>query len=421
VLAEARARLTGAAADPEAGADLARRGAERAERLARPHPGRVINATGIVLHTNLGRAPLAPGAARAVAEVAQGYSDLELDLASGERGRRDSALARKLRLLTGAADALAVNNNAAAVWLVLATLAAGREVVVSRGELVEIGGSFRVPEILGSAGVRLVEVGTTNRTHPGDYEAAIGPETALLLKVHRSNFSLSGFVREVSLRELAGIGAARGLPVVEDLGSGTLVDLSAHGFPPETYAPGRLAQGADLVCFSGDKLVGGPQAGIVLAREARWIAAMRKHPLARALRLDKLTLAALDWTLAAHLEGRAEREVPVLRRLLTPPEELERRAHALAERIAAAVPDARVRVASDRAFAGGGSLPGFELPTWVVEVRSEIGATRRAAALRRARPPVLARVRDDAVVLDPRTLEADDEAWVVAALARDPD
>jgi L-seryl-tRNA(Ser) seleniumtransferase len=421
VLAEARARLAGPIGGSAPIAELARRGAERAVGLARPRPGRVINATGIVLHTNLGRAPLAAGAARAIAQVAQGYSDLELDLESGERGQRGSAVVEKLQLLTGAADALAVNNNAAAVWLVLATLAPGREVVVSRGELVEIGGSFRVPEILRSAGVRLVEVGTTNRTHPRDYEAAIGPDTALLLKVHRSNFSLSGFVREVSLRELAEIGAARGLPVVEDLGSGTLVDLSAHGFPTEIHAPGRLAQGADLVCFSGDKLVGGPQAGIVLARRAEPIAAMRKHPLARALRLDKLTLAALDWTLAAHLEGRAERDVPVLRQLLTPPEELERRARALAERIAAAAPAARVSVASDRAFAGGGSLPGFELPTWVVEVRPPEGASRRVAALRRARPPVLARVRDDAVVLDPRTLEPDDEAGLAAAMALDPD
>jgi L-seryl-tRNA(Ser) seleniumtransferase len=278
-----------------------------------------------------------------------------------------------------------------------------------------------VPEILGSAGVRLVEVGTTNRTHPRDYEAAIGPETALLLKVHRSNFSLSGFVREVSLRELAEIGAARGLPVVEDLGSGTLVDLSARGLPPETWAPGRLAQGADLVCFSADKLVGGPQAGIVLAGRPEPIEAMRKHPLARALRVDKLVLAGLDWTVSAHLEGRAERDVPVLRQLLTPPEELERRARALAERIAAAAPALDVRVASDRAFAGGGSLPGFELPTWVVELRSPEGASRRAAALRRARPPVLARVRDDALVLDPRTLGPDDEACLVAALGVDPD
>lgn len=419
MLSETREGL--AAGDPGPGAKdltatLARRGAEWAAELARPRPGRVINATGIVLHTNLGRAPLAAGAVQAVAEAARGYTDLELDLASGERGQRSAAVVEKLRLLSGAADALVVNNNAAAVWLVLATLAPGREVVVSRGELVEIGGSFRVPEILRSAGVRLVEVGTTNRTHPADYQAAIGPDTGLLLKVHRSNFSQSGFVREVSLAELAEIGRAHGLPVVEDLGSGTLVDLSARGFPPEAYAPARLAQGADLVCFSGDKLVGGPQAGIVLATGSEPIVAMRKHPLARALRLDKLALAALDWTLAAHLDGRAEQDIPVLRQLLAPPDQLERRARALAERIGAGMPAAEVSVSPDRTFAGGGSLPGFELATWVVSVRPTAGASRCAAALRRADPPVLARLRDDAIVLDPRTLEPEDEAHVEAAL-----
>jgi L-seryl-tRNA(Ser) seleniumtransferase len=417
-LSEARKRIVRDDEDGEAGRDavLVERGAALAAELARAHPGRVINATGIVLHTNLGRAPLAPGAARAVEAAARGYTDLELDLASGERGQRTSAVAEKLRLLSGAADALAVNNNAAAVWLVLSTFAAGREVVVSRGELVEIGGSFRVPEIMRSAGVRLVEVGTTNRTHPRDYEAAIGPETGLLLKVHRSNFSQSGFVREVSLSELAAIGAARGLPVVEDLGSGTLVDLTARGLPAEAYAPARLRQGADVVCFSGDKLVGGPQAGLILVADAEHAAAMRSNPLARALRLDKLALAALDWTLAAHLDGRAERDVPVLRQLLASPEALEQRARALAARIGAGASTAEVSVASDRTFAGGGSLPGFELPSWVVCVRPPGGASRCAAALRRADPPVLARVRDDAVVLDPRTLEPEDEAFVEAAL-----
>ena len=417
-LSEARERMAGKEGGGEQGqsSSLAARGAALAAELARAHPGRVINATGIVLHTNLGRAPMAPGAARAVEAAARGYTDLELELASGERGQRTAAVVEKLRLLSGAADALAVNNNAAAVWLVLSTLAAGREVIVSRGELVEIGGSFRVPEILRSAGVRQVEVGTTNRTHPRDYEAAIGPDTGVLLKVHRSNFSQSGFVREVSLPELAAIGRAHGLPVVEDLGSGTLVDLTARGLPQEAYAPARLQQGADVVCFSGDKLVGGPQAGLILVANAELAAAMRAHPLARALRLDKLALAALDWTLAAHLEGRAERDVPVLRQLLEPEEALERRARDLAARIAAAIPAAEVSAGPDRTFAGGGSLPGFELATWVVRVRPSGGASRCASALRRADPPVLARVRDDALVLDPRTLEPEDEALVVAAL-----
>jgi L-seryl-tRNA(Ser) seleniumtransferase len=396
--------------------NVAERAAELAARLARPHPTRVVNATGIVLHTNLGRAPLAPEAAAAVADAAQGYGDLELDLESGARGQRTTAVLEKLCLLSGAADAVAVNNNAGAMLLVLAALAAGREVIVSRGELVEIGGSFRVPEILAAAGVRLVEVGTTNRTHPADYERAIGPDTGLLLKVHRSNFAVSGFVAEVSLRELAEIGARHELPVVEDLGSGTLVDLTSRGFPPETYAPGRLRQGADLVCFSGDKLLGGPQAGLVLARHAQHAQAMRKSPLARALRLDKLALAALDWTLSAHLAERAEQDVPVVRQLLASAEELEPRALALARRLAAISPELSVAVEPDRTFAGGGSLPDFPLDGHVVVVRTPKGAARTSEALRRQTPPVLARVRDDAVVLDPRTLDPDEEKLVEEAL-----
>jgi L-seryl-tRNA(Ser) seleniumtransferase len=414
-LAEERAVLEGSreAAAPEA---IALRAGVIARELSRPHPGRVVNATGIVLHTNLGRAPLAAAAADAVARAARGYADLELDLATGERGDRSRALVEKLCLLSGAEDALAVNNNAAAILLALASLAGGREVIVSRGELVEIGGSFRVPDIMAAAGVRLIEVGTTNRTHARDYEGAIGPRTALLLKVHRSNFQVSGFVAEVPLRELAEIGDRHGLPVVEDLGSGTLVDLTGHGLPPESFAPGRLRQGASLVCFSGDKLVGGPQAGIVLATRSEPIQAMRRNPLFRALRLDKLALAALDWTLAAHLDGRAEREVPVIRQLVTTREELEPKARALAARLASLAPDLRVSVEPDASLAGGGSLPGFVLESVVVVVRAPAGAERIAAGLRRHVPPVLARIRDGALVLDPRTLEPGDEKDVEEAL-----
>ncbi|MGH0031539.1 MAG: L-seryl-tRNA(Sec) selenium transferase [Myxococcota bacterium] len=407
-LADARERI--AAGEPAPTADaLVEAAAAIGANLARPHPSRVVNATGIVLHPNLGRAPLAPEAAAAVARAATGYGDLELDLASGERGQRSGAVVDKLCLLSGAAVALVVNNNAAAMLLVLASLAAGREVVVSRGELVEIGGSFRVPAILAAAGVRLVEVGTTNRTHPQDYERAIGPNTGLLLKVHRSNFAVHGFTAEVSLRELAAIGARHGVPVVEDLGSGSLLDLSSRGFPPESFAPSRLAQGADVVCFSGDKLLGGPQAGLVIARSKEPIAAMKRNPLARALRLDKLTLAALDWTLSAHLDGRAERDVPVLRQLLAGAEELEARARGLAERLAAAAPSLAVRVEAGPSFAGGGSLPDFALDSRVVVVETPLGAARTAAALRRHDPPILARVQDDRVWIDPRTLDADDE------------
>ena len=286
-----------------------------------------------------------------------------------------------------------MNNNAAAVLLALATLGRGGEVVVSRGELVEIGGSFRVPDIMAAAGVRLVEVGTTNRTHLNDYAAAIGPETALLLKVHRSNFALRGFVAEVDLPALSALGRERGLPVLEDLGSGTLVDLTSRGLPAEAFAPGRLAGGADVVCFSGDKLLGGPQAGLLLASRAEFTDAMRRNPLARALRIDKSTLAALDQCLAVHLEGRAESEIPVLRQLLEPPASLEARARALAARLEGTLGNTEITVTSESAFAGGGSLPDFEFATWVVRLAVPGGVERFASRLRAADPPVVARIR----------------------------
>jgi L-seryl-tRNA(Ser) seleniumtransferase len=421
VLERARAQFAAAGSDPLKVAPLAELAAHALEigrTLSGGHPRRVVNATGIPLHTNLGRAPLAPGAAAAVAAAAQAYSNLELDLSTGKRGNRLAPVCAKLELLTDAEASLVVNNNASALLLALDTLARGKQVVVSRGELVEIGGSFRVPDIMERAGVELVEAGTTNRTHPADYANAIGPDTALLLKVHRSNFELSGFVAEASLGQLAEIGAAHGVPVVEDLGSGTLIDLSDRGFPAEIYAPARLGLGADVVCFSGDKLLGGPQAGLLLGSR-REIDAMRKNPLARALRIDKLSLAALDWTLEAYLDGRAEREIPVLRQLLTPLDELEERARALADRLAKQpdVTDRTVTTTRDRSFVGGGSLPGFELDSWVVTVRSSKHADRVAEALREGPRPVLARVRDGAVVLDVRTLLEGDEDIVEAAFA----
>ncbi len=389
----------------------------RAEAMCHPHPRRVVNATGIVLHTNLGRAPLAPGAVAAVAAAAAGYSDLEFDLVSGKRGDRQTAVAGKLARLGGSEAALVVNNNAAAVVLALNTLARGREVIVSRGELVEIGGSFRVPEIMHRAGVKLVEVGSTNRTHPRDYANAVGPDSALLLKVHRSNFALSGFTAEVDLPELAAIGAEHGLPLLEDLGSGTFVELP--GLPREAYAPERLRLGADLVCFSGDKLLGGPQAGLLLGSGAH-IDELRRNPLARALRLDKLSLAALDWTLDAYLAGTAARELPVLRQLSEPSERLELRARALAERLAKlAGAAARVEVHTQPSPVGGGSLPGLELASWVVAVEPAAGAERVAGRLRAAPVPVVARVRDARLLIDVRTLldgdaEALEEAFRLA-------
>ena len=383
------------------------------------NPRRVINATGIVLHTNLGRAPLAPGAARAAAEAAVGYSNLELDLGTGQRGDRLAAVVEKLSLLSGAEAAYACNNNAAALLLALDTLARGREVVVSRGELVEIGGSFRIPDIMERAGVTLVEVGTTNRTHLSDYERAIGPNTALLLKVHRSNFEQTGFVAEVELGQLSELARSRGLPLLEDLGSGTLVDLTGEGLPQETFVPARLRRGADLVCFSGDKLLGGPQAGILLGG-ADAIEKARRNPLARALRLDKMNLAALDWTLAALLDGRARKDLPTLRQLLEAPDQLEGRARRLAQRLKSQLDDSVViAVEKDRNQVGGGSLPAYFLETWVVSLSGATGAHNRIASLRAGSRPVIARVRDDTVLLDLRTLEENEmdvlEDMVVAA------
>ncbi len=415
-LAEARDTLGADPARLPSEAALREQGLGLARRLAARRPAPLVNATGVVLHTNLGRAPLAPGAAAAAAAAA-GYADLEYELESGGRGDRLAGVADKLALLGGAEAALAVHHNAAALLLALDSLARGREVIVSRGELVEIGGSFRIPEIVARAGVRLLEVGTTNRTHLADYERAIGPDTALLLKVHRSNFEQRGFVAEVPLAELVALGRARELPVVEDLGSGSFLDLGAWGFPAEADARTRVRLGADVVCFSGDKLLGGPQAGIALGRR-RAIAAMRKSPLARALRLDKLGLAALDWTLSALLEGR-ERELPVLRQLLAALPELEARARALAARLTpVAGGAARVAAESARARVGAGTLPGFELGTWVVTLASATASAERlAAGLRLAAVPVVARIQDERVLLDVRTLLPGDEERIEAALA----
>lgn len=395
-----------------------------ARRLVNPQPRRVINATGVVLHTNLGRSPLGAAAAAAVADAAVGYSDLELDLSTGRRGNRLGALAEKLVLLSGAEAAYACNNNASALLLALDTLAGAtqasgpKEVIVSRGELVEIGGSFRVPDIMQKAGVRLVEVGSTNRTHLRDYERAIGPNTGMLLKVHRSNFEQSGFVAEVGLLELVGLGRERGIPVVEDLGSGTFVDLRARGLttiPPETYVPSRVATGADIVCLSGDKLLGGPQAGLIVGSAAA-VDAMKTNALARALRLDKMGIAALDWVLTALLDERLG-EIPVLAQLFEPVSALKLRAKALAETLmGVAGGKLDVLVASDRAPVGGGSVPGFELDTSVVQLRGLRGPNRLSAALREAPQSVVARVRDDAVVLDMRTLAETDLEAVAAAV-----
>lgn len=360
----------------------------------------VINATGIVLHTNLGRAPLAPEALQAVCDVGAGYSNAELELDTGRRGGRLRGIREPLRLLLGCEDAIAVNNNAAAVVLALAALAPGREVVVSRGELVEIGGSFRVPDIMAASGARMVEVGTTNRTRAADYAAAIGPDTALLLKVHRSNFTVTGFTEEASTADLAGLG----VPVLQDLGSGAMVP----GLGDEPLVADVLAEGAALVCFSGDKLLGGPQAGI-LAGSAALIQTCRAHPLYRALRLDKLVLAALEATLRLLLAGDPER-LPTLRMLREDPSE---RARALAARLVALGVPAVTE--SDVGYSGGGALPQLALPGDVVAIRTT-GASKLARRLRLGDPAVVPRVARDALILDLRTVLPDQEEALMAAV-----
>ena len=416
-ISEGKSRFTGSSEDL---VRLEREVSAAAGRLAAPHPRPVINATGVVLHTNLGRAPLAPAAAEAVARALDGYSNLELDLETGRRGSRMGSLEAKLLALSGAEAALVVNNNAAALLLALNTLALGREVVVSRGELVEIGGSFRVPAIMERAGVRLAEVGTTNRTHLHDYESAIRPETALLLKVHRSNFEQRGFVAEADVGEIAQVAHAHDLPFVEDLGSGTLLDLSSQGLPGEAFAPGRLALGVDVICFSGDKLLGGPQAGILMGKREH-IEAMKKNPLARALRVDKLTVAALDATLDLMLDPSRAHEVPTISGLRSDTEALEPRVARLQEivsRITAAHAESgvwKVRVAPTEAAVGGGSLPEHRIAGLAVVLEGG-SAHALAEGLRAAPSPVLARVRDDALWLDVRTLRDGDLDRVGEAL-----
>jgi len=388
-----------------------------ARALARRHPRGVLNATGVLLHTNLGRAPLPAAARQAVAEAARGYSDLELDLASGQRGARLGALEAKLIAASGAEAAHVVNNCAAAVLLALNTLALDRSVLVSRGELVEIGGSFRVPAIMERAGVRLVEVGTTNRTHLADYEAAIDSGTALILKVHRSNFEQQGFVAETGLRELAGLARSRGLPLMEDLGSGTLLDLRGEGLPEDSFVPARLALGADLVCFSGDKLLGGPQAGILLGRR-EWIEAMRRNPLTRALRIDKLTLAALDATLDLVLDAPSRGgAIPVVAGLRAGVEVLEPRARRILEALEPLLPEGwKARIEPSESAVGGGSLPGHRLTGRAV-VLSGGSPGDLAERLRAAPTPLLARIQDETLWLDVRTLGDEELPAVIEALA----
>ena len=379
----------------------------RLESIQRAMLLRVINATGIIIHTNLGRAPLAGEALAAVAELSRGYSNLEFDLETGERGSRYERVAGVLNDVTGAEESLVVNNCAAAVLLVLDTFAKGREVIVARSQLVEIGGGFRIPEVLERSGATLVEVGTTNRVYLEDFERALSPRTALLLTTHPSNYRIDGFTHEASPRDLAELGRRAGVPVVEDLGSGALVDLAAYGAPHERTVQEALADGIGLVTFSGDKLLGGPQAGIVAGR-SHLVARLRGNPLLRALRVDKMTLAALDATLQIYRGGALAERLPIFRMIGATLDELRARA----QDYLAAIP--RANIAESDAYVGGGTLAQERIPSIAVALPAEDAASV-SARLRRSKPPIVARIADGRVLLDLRTIAPAEDVVVIDA------
>jgi L-seryl-tRNA(Ser) seleniumtransferase len=379
----------------------------------------VVNASGIVVHTNLGRSPLAAAVLDNLVEIASRYSNLEFDLAAGRRGSRYTAVEDVLCEISGAEAAMVVNNNAGAVLLCLETLARGRKVIVSRGELVEIGGAFRIPDVMAKSGGILSEVGTTNRTHLRDYAGAVDDQTALLLKVHKSNYSIVGFSAEVSLRELVALGAEHGLPVMEDLGSGTFIDFSHYGLAKEPTVQESVAAGADVVTFSGDKLLGGPQAGLIVGRRAS-IERIKQNPLTRALRIDKLTLAALEGTLRLYRDPRrAVAAIPTLQMITMPFAATQGRARQLSEALAA-LGDERLGISLRElaSKAGGGALPLLDLRSLCVAVSIRgLSVSRVEAALRAGTPPVIARIEDDLLILDPRTLQEGETAIIVDAFA----
>ena len=403
----------GSAADTQEALDAAVMAEAAARLTARAVSSlrRVVNATGVILHTNLGRAPISRAALDRMADAGSGYASVEYDLAAGSRGRRDVHAEPLIRELTGAEAAVAVNNNAAATLLVLTALAAGREVIVSRGELVEIGGGFRVPDVMAQSGAILREVGTTNKTRAADYAAAIGDRTALILRVHPSNFRIEGFTARPSVEELSAIARQFSLPLYEDLGSG-LLSPDAR-FPGEPSARQSLAEGADVVSFSGDKLLGGPQAGII-AGMASLVERARRHPLMRALRLDKLTYAALEATLQAHAAGRAAGELPVWRMLALTAGDIDARAAV----VAAALPSTlNVEIIEGQSAIGGGSAPDVELPTRLIAIaHASLSADDIEARLRAGDPPVIVRIQDGRVLIDLRTVAPEEDAVVIAAL-----
>jgi L-seryl-tRNA(Ser) seleniumtransferase len=377
----------------------------------RAWPTPVINATGVILHTNLGRAPLSEASLQAAVAASEGYSDLELRLEEGKRGSRHTAVAALLRRLIGAGSAIAVNNNAGAMLLGLAAVAAGREVIVSRGEASEIGGGFRIPDVLAQSGAKLVEVGTVNRTYARDYERAITPETAALLVVHRSNFQVIGFTTEPTLDEIVAVGLAHDVPVLHDLGSGALLDTAGFGLTHEPMPSESLAAGAGLVFFSGDKLLGGPQAGIVVGSE-ELVGKLASHPLARALRADKMTLAALHATLLHYVRDEAPEAIPIWRMIGMPPADLAARAGAMAKLVGKGAD-----VVEGSSAIGGGSMPGDVLATSLVRVDpGEAGADELAKRLRTGSPAIMARIEDGCVLVDPRTIPPSRDAEVAEAV-----
>jgi L-seryl-tRNA(Ser) seleniumtransferase len=376
-------------------------------RESRPTLRPVINATGVIIHTNLGRAPLSDEALNAMRAVGGGYSTLEYDLEPGQRGKRDRHIERILTAVTGAEAGMVVNNNASGVLLALTALAQGREVIISRGQLVEIGGSFRVPDVMQQSGAVMVEVGTTNRTHPHDYERAITENTAAIVRAHASNFKVVGFTESVPLRDLADLAHARGLVLLDDIGSGTLIDTTQFGLTYEPMVQHSLGDGADLVMFSGDKLLGGPQAGIIVGR-ADLIEVLKRHPLARAIRTDKLCLSALAATLDHYRKGEALDKIPVWRLISLSLDTIRARAEFWAAAVGGDVVESESTV-------GGGSLPGETLPTWALSPRVD-QPNAAAARLRQHDPPVIARVAQDRLLLDPRTVLPRQENDLIAAL-----
>jgi L-seryl-tRNA(Ser) seleniumtransferase len=392
---------------------------EEIAKQVSPHLRRAINATGVVIHTNLGRSPLGERTLQRVVEVAKGYSNLEYDLAKGARGSRYAHVEEILLRLSKAEGGIVVNNNAGAVLLALNTLAQGKEVIVSRGELVEIGGAFRIPDVMTRSGAFLREVGTTNRTHLRDYEDAINENTALLLKVHTSNYRVIGFTAEVSLEELVRLGKQYNRPVLNDLGSGCLIDLSVYGMQKEPTVQEAVQAGADVVTFSGDKLLGGPQAGIILGKK-ELIDGIKANPLNRALRIDKLTLAALESTLIAYLsEGGAIQEIPTLRMLTIPLAQLRKRARRLERLLKGGTKGASIEMISEHSQVGGGSLPLQNLPTWAVAFKPHKARVELLEAeLRNQDPPIIARISDDRLILDLRTIPADELRTVAQGITK---